>query len=109
MCNLYSITTNQAAIIALFRVINRYVGNLPPMTGVFPDYPAPVIRNIIGAWRQIVLVASKAAARVRRSRRPARRPQLVSDLSGRGIASTPHDSRRRRHREAVDAMTNAGR
>jgi hypothetical protein len=26
MCNLYSITTNQAAIIALFRVINRYVG-----------------------------------------------------------------------------------
>jgi hypothetical protein len=30
MCNLYSITTNQAAIIALFRVTNRYVGNLPP-------------------------------------------------------------------------------
>jgi len=23
-------TTNQAAIIALFRVVNRYVGNLPP-------------------------------------------------------------------------------
>jgi putative SOS response-associated peptidase YedK len=45
MCNLYSITTNQAAIIALFRVINRYVGNLPPMPGVFPDYPAPVVRN----------------------------------------------------------------
>jgi putative SOS response-associated peptidase YedK len=45
MCNLYSITTNQAAIIALFRVINRYVGNLPPMPGVFPDYPAAVIRN----------------------------------------------------------------
>ncbi len=45
MCNLYSITTNQAAIVTLFRVINRYVGNLPPMPGVFPDYPAPVIRN----------------------------------------------------------------
>jgi putative SOS response-associated peptidase YedK len=45
MCNLYSITTNQEAIRALFRVINRYVGNLPPMPGVFPDYPAPVIRN----------------------------------------------------------------
>jgi hypothetical protein len=29
----------------LFRVINRYVGNLPPMPGVFPDYPAPVVRN----------------------------------------------------------------
>ena len=45
MCNLYSITANQAAIIALFRVVNRYVGNLAPLPGVFPDYPAPVVRN----------------------------------------------------------------
>jgi len=45
MCNLYSITTNQAAIAAMFRVVNRYVGNLAPMPGVFPDYPAPVVRN----------------------------------------------------------------
>jgi hypothetical protein len=49
MCNLYSITTNQAAIIALFRVINRYVGNLAPMPGVFPHsintcwLPVPVL------------------------------------------------------------------
>jgi hypothetical protein len=34
--HLYSITTNQAAIIALFLVMNRYVGNLPPMPGVLP-------------------------------------------------------------------------
>jgi hypothetical protein len=33
MCNLYSITTNQAAILALLHVMNRYVGNLPPMPG----------------------------------------------------------------------------
>jgi hypothetical protein len=45
MCNLCSITTNQEAIRALFRVINRYVGNLPPMPGVFPDYPAPVVKR----------------------------------------------------------------
>ena len=45
MCNLYSITTNQEAIRALFRVVDRYVGNLAPIPGVFPDYPAPVIRN----------------------------------------------------------------
>jgi len=45
VCNLYSITTNQAAIIALFRVMNQYAGDLPPMPGVFPDYPAPVVRN----------------------------------------------------------------
>jgi putative SOS response-associated peptidase YedK len=48
VCNLYSITKNQAAIINLFRVINRYVGNLPPMPGVFPDQPAPVIRDSEG-------------------------------------------------------------
>jgi hypothetical protein len=34
MCNLYSITTNQAAIINLFRVVNRYVGNFAPMPDV---------------------------------------------------------------------------
>ena len=52
MCNLYSITTNQEAVIRLFRVINRYVGNLAPMPGVFPDYPAPVIRNVPRAGDQ---------------------------------------------------------
>jgi putative SOS response-associated peptidase YedK len=55
VCNLYSITTNQAAIIALFRVMNRYVGNLPPMPVVFPDYPAPVVRNA-GAERELTMM-----------------------------------------------------
>jgi putative SOS response-associated peptidase YedK len=55
MCNLYSITTNQAAISALFRVMNRYVGNLPPMPGVFPDYPAPVARNV-GDERELTMM-----------------------------------------------------
>jgi putative SOS response-associated peptidase YedK len=55
MCNLYSITTNQEAIRALFRVVNRYVGNLAPMPGVFPDYPAPVVRNA-GTERELVLM-----------------------------------------------------
>ena len=43
MCDLYSITTNQEAISRLFRVVNRYVGNLAPMPGVFPDYQAPIV------------------------------------------------------------------
>jgi putative SOS response-associated peptidase YedK len=55
MCNLYSITTNQEAICGLFRVVNRYVGNLPPMPGVFPDDPAPVIRNA-GDEREMILM-----------------------------------------------------
>jgi putative SOS response-associated peptidase YedK len=55
MCNLYSNTANQAAIIALFHVMNRYVGNLPPMPGVFPDYAAPVVRNA-GAERELTMM-----------------------------------------------------
>lgn len=41
MCNLYSITTNQAAIIALFRVVNRYVGNLAPMPTACEIFTVP--------------------------------------------------------------------
>jgi putative SOS response-associated peptidase YedK len=73
MCNLYTITTNQAAIIAFFRVINRYVGNLPPMPGVFPDYPAPVIRNNQGE-REMVMMRWGMARRSRRLRRRACAP-----------------------------------
>ena len=51
----HSITTNQAAIIALFGVMNRYGGNLPPMPGLFPDYPAPVIRDA-GSGREIAMM-----------------------------------------------------
>jgi putative SOS response-associated peptidase YedK len=35
--------------------MNRYVGNLPPMPGVFPDYPAPVVRNAAGE-RELIMM-----------------------------------------------------
>ena len=41
MCDLYSIATSQAAIAALFRVMNRYVGNLASMPACSPTIPAP--------------------------------------------------------------------
>ncbi|MCK1617425.1 SOS response-associated peptidase family protein [Bradyrhizobium sp. 159] len=56
MCNLYSITTNQAAIMALFRVVNRYIGNLPAMPSVFPDYPAPVVRRSENSGRELAMM-----------------------------------------------------
>jgi hypothetical protein len=55
VCNLYSITTNQAAIAALFRRMNRHVSNLPPMPGVFPDFPAPVVRNAGNAAEMVLM------------------------------------------------------
>ena len=48
MCNLYSVTTNVESIRALvrgFRVNEAAIGNMPPQTGVFPDYLAPIVRN----------------------------------------------------------------
>jgi putative SOS response-associated peptidase YedK len=48
MCNLYSMTKNQAAIRNLFKVDRDASGNLPSMPGIFPDYPAPIVRNADG-------------------------------------------------------------
>jgi putative SOS response-associated peptidase YedK len=45
MCNLYSMTKNQAAIRALFGINKESAGNLPSMPGIFPDYMAPVVRT----------------------------------------------------------------
>jgi putative SOS response-associated peptidase YedK len=45
MCNLYSMTKNVDAIRHLFKALNSRVGNLPSMPGIFPDYPAPIVRN----------------------------------------------------------------
>lgn len=48
MCNLYSLTKGQAAIRELTRAMVDRTGNLPPMPGVFPDYPAPIVRTAAG-------------------------------------------------------------
>jgi putative SOS response-associated peptidase YedK len=45
MCNLYSMTRNVDAIRKLFGALNSRVGNLPSLPGIFPDYPAPIVRN----------------------------------------------------------------
>jgi putative SOS response-associated peptidase YedK len=45
VCNLYSLTKGQAAIRELTRAMVDRTGNLPPMPGIFPDYPAPIVRN----------------------------------------------------------------
>lgn len=54
MCNLYSITKSQDAIRQFAKVLKDRTGNLPPMLGVFPDYPAPVVRNSV-AGRELAL------------------------------------------------------
>jgi putative SOS response-associated peptidase YedK len=45
ICNLYSVTKGQQAIRELARAMNDRTGNMPPLPGIFPDYPAPIVRN----------------------------------------------------------------
>jgi putative SOS response-associated peptidase YedK len=54
MCNLYSMTKNQDAIRRLFNFNADSTGNLPSMPGIFPDYPAPIVRNAEGG-RELAL------------------------------------------------------
>ncbi len=59
MCNLYSQTKSQDAMRHVFddflsddEAFEDQTGNLPPMPGIYPDYPAPIMHhNAQGGWR----------------------------------------------------------
>ena len=55
MCNLYSHTRGQQAIIEMANAMRDRTGNLMPMTGIFPDYLAPVVRNAPDGVRELSL------------------------------------------------------
>src|SRR6185295_1142119 len=48
MCTLYSLTKGQAAIRALAKAMSDRTGNLPLMPAIFPDFVAPVVRQMEG-------------------------------------------------------------
>jgi len=81
MCNLYSVTTNQAAIIALFRVVNRYVGKLAPMPSVFPVHAGPYTVQTRLAQRDAN--ARRSGASLARLDRPHRASEMDAALIGR--------------------------
>jgi putative SOS response-associated peptidase YedK len=55
MCNSYSLTKGQAAIIALVRAMRDRTGNLPPMPGIFPDFLAPIARTTPDGVRELAM------------------------------------------------------
>lgn len=55
MCNLYSMTRPQEAMRRLFDPVDDRLGNLPPLAGIYPDYPAPILRNADGGGRKLVM------------------------------------------------------
>jgi len=55
MCNLYSLTKGQAAIREAARAMRDLTGNLAPMPGIYPDYPAPIVRTGSDGVRELAL------------------------------------------------------
>ncbi|MCG7360420.1 SOS response-associated peptidase [Roseomonas sp. ACRSG] len=55
MCNLYSMTSNKAAIRDVARAMRDSVGNMPPLPGIYPDYAAPIVRNGADGERELVM------------------------------------------------------
>jgi len=53
ICNLYAVTKMRAEIGALARAIGDRNNNQPPMSGVYPDYSAPVVVHTEGLERTL--------------------------------------------------------
>ena len=54
MCNLYSMTKGQTAILAVVRATLDRTGNLQPQAEIYPDYVAPIVRQV-GDERGLVM------------------------------------------------------
>ncbi len=55
MCNLYSVTIGPQAIRDVARAMRDTTGNWPPLPGIFPDYPAPIVRNAPDGVRELAM------------------------------------------------------
>lgn len=55
MCNLYSLTKGQKAILDATRAMIDRTGNLPLYPAIFPDYAAPIVRNGADGARELTL------------------------------------------------------
>jgi putative SOS response-associated peptidase YedK len=55
MCNLYSVTKGQQAIRALAKAMRDSAGNLSLLSGIFPDYAAPVVRIAADGVRELAV------------------------------------------------------
>jgi len=53
LCNLYSVTKGQQAIRELARAMRDTAGNLPLLTGIFPDTSAPIVRTAPDGVREL--------------------------------------------------------
>jgi putative SOS response-associated peptidase YedK len=55
MCNLYALRNSQAAIARATKALLDNLGNMPPLPGIFPDYPAPIVRTASTGEREMAM------------------------------------------------------
>ena len=117
MCNLYSQTKGQQAIIALTKAMRDKTGNLPPLPGIFPDYQAPVVRNAPDGERELAMLrwgmpmpqnvqyeaAGKRADKLRAKGQGRRFRRTVEDGAGRR-----RHQHSRHHQQALEALARRG-
>ena len=58
MRNLYSISKGPQAIRDFAHAMCDTTGNLPPIPGVFPDYSAPIVRNVEEGARELTMASA---------------------------------------------------
>jgi putative SOS response-associated peptidase YedK len=56
MCNLYNVSTNHQAMVAFSKALRDLAGNLPSSVDVYPDQPAPIVRNALDGVRELARV-----------------------------------------------------
>ncbi|WP_421988540.1 SOS response-associated peptidase [Roseococcus sp.] len=55
MCNLYSSMKGSAEVRSAARAMREGLFNLAPMPGIFPDYPAPIVRTGADGVRELAM------------------------------------------------------
>lgn len=56
MCNLYSVTKGQKAIIELVKAMRDLTGNMPSLPAIFPNGRAPVVRTAPDGVRELIMM-----------------------------------------------------
>lgn len=105
MCNLYSMTKNVDAIRKLFAALKSRAGNLPSLPGIFPDYPAPIVRNAadgleiaMARWGMpssklaLMEAAKKRAAKLQAKGKPVDFNELLRLEPDGGVTNIRHTS-----------------
>ena len=82
MCNLYSITKGQQAIRDLAGAMRDNAGNMPPLPGVFPDHPAPIVRNAPDGVRELTMARWGMPSSTRRQPSSPRLSPGLGRISG---------------------------